>query len=133
MTDYLEYSKDHQFKLEVWETSEGTIPGLCKWTVKQLVDGGLWETIRKSARLEIYDSALFLGQEALRDAINYSVPISDGMQLRAEAAEQEIRQILSRLKHHCQDDFVVITDGAIDWTRTVDEFVGFIRLDKEQP
>ena len=47
---------------------------------------------------------------------------------RAESAEQEIRTILKALKSNCTDDFVVIQDGAIDWSRTIDEFVSFIRL-----
>jgi ribosomal protein L31E len=55
--------------------------------------------------------------------------MNDDIQLRAEAAEQEVREILNSLKRHCKDDFVVITDGAIDWSRTIDEFVSFIKLD----
>ena len=50
----------------------------------------------------------------------------DDVKERAEAAEQEVREILSSLKRHCKDDFVIVTDGAIDWSRTVDEFVSFI-------
>lgn len=53
---------------------------------------------------------------------------TDDMQLRAEAAEQGVREILSRMKHHCKDDFVIVMDGAIDWPRTIDEFVSFITM-----
>lgn len=49
--------------------------------------------------------------------------------IRAESAEHEVEQILRTLKEHCKDDFVVIIDGAIDWSRTIDEFVSFIQLD----
>ena len=52
--------------------------------------------------------------------------------LRAEDAEKEVRTILAALKSHCIDDFVVIIDGAIDWERTIDEFVSFIQLDARQ-
>lgn len=52
--------------------------------------------------------------------------------LRAESAEHEVRDILTAMKERCADDFVVITDGAIDWPRTVDEFVSFIQLDAQQ-
>jgi hypothetical protein len=52
--------------------------------------------------------------------------------LRAEAAEHEIRDILKALKANCTDDFVVIIDGAIDWARTIDEFVSFVQLDAKE-
>jgi HTH-type transcriptional regulator, competence development regulator len=48
---------------------------------------------------------------------------------RAEAAEQEVREILAALKSHCKDQFVIITDGAIDWNRTIAEFVSYIEFD----
>lgn len=51
---------------------------------------------------------------------------TNDLQARAEGAEQEVRDILNSLKRHCKDDFVIITDGAIDWSRTIDEFVSFI-------
>jgi len=51
---------------------------------------------------------------------------------RAKSAEQEIREILAALKANCADDFVVITDGAIDWARTIDEFVSLVRLDAQE-
>jgi hypothetical protein len=51
---------------------------------------------------------------------------------RAKSAEQEIRTILKALKANCANDFVVIQDGAIDWDRTIDEFVSFIQLDAKE-
>ncbi len=65
---------------------------------------------------------------ALYDA-DYQQDIENaGLQARAEAAEQEVRTILSSLKHNCKDDFVVVMDGAIDWDRTIAEFVSFVKL-----
>lgn len=49
--------------------------------------------------------------------------------LRAEAAEREIQQILVALKSHCKDRFVIMIDGAIDWDRTIAEFVSYIEFD----
>lgn len=51
--------------------------------------------------------------------------------LRAEDAEREVSTILKALKSHCADDFVIVMDGAIDWERTIDEFVSFIQLDAQ--
>lgn len=53
----------------------------------------------------------------------------EDMQLRAEAAEAEVREILAALKTHCKDDFVFMGDGAIDWSHTIAEFVAFIQFD----
>jgi len=51
------------------------------------------------------------------------------MRLRAESAELEVRQILAALKSHCSDDFVVVVDGAINWSATIEQFVAFVKLD----
>ena len=46
---------------------------------------------------------------------------------RAETAEADLRTVLRVLKEVCHDDFVVITDGTIDWRGTVYEFASFMR------
>lgn len=66
------------------------------------------------------------------DQANKYSRIGEDAVARAEGAESEVREILKALKSHCKDDFVVITDGAINWAATVDEFTNFIRLDASE-
>lgn len=70
MSDYVEYSDDKQFKLEVWETNKASVLGLCKWQVYHwLPDLRWWETMAKYTCFLTIDRAIDEGQRALAWAI----------------------------------------------------------------
>ena len=95
--------------------------GSCGRIEKVYTPGLSW-----AVRLDESDHCFAFNTEELEGDTH---PSKDELRARAEAAEAEIRQILAAMKSHSKDRFVIITDGAIDWERTVAEFVSFIEFD----